>query len=86
MTDKQAEQMISILEKIEKHLQAIDWKFWDLHQQFDRNKTVETEKPVETVAVSDELEILADIVSAPVAAAAPVKQHTLKYPTIEILK
>jgi hypothetical protein len=86
MTDKQADLMISILEKIEKHLQAIDWKFWDLHQQFDRNKTTETETPVETVTVPDELEVLAEIVSAPAATAAPVKQHTLKYPSIEILK
>jgi hypothetical protein len=34
MTDNQAAQMVETLEKIEKHLQAIDWKFWDMYQKF----------------------------------------------------
>lgn len=87
MTDKQADIMISVLEKIEKHLQAIDWKFWELHQQFKGQFDATSETEVSTDV--DELETLAEIVSTPTAAsvatAAAVK-HTLKYPSIEILK
>jgi hypothetical protein len=95
MTDNQTEKIISLLENIEKHLQAIDWKFWDLHQQlqFNKEKTnldVEnTEKPIEEVIINDELESLAEIVSAPATAPEPerpVVKHTLKYPSIEVLK
>jgi hypothetical protein len=93
MTDNQTEKIISLLENIEKHLQAIDWKFWNLHQQFDKEKTnldVEnTEKPIEEIIVNDELESLAEIVSAPATVPEPerpVVKHTLKYPSIEVLK
>jgi len=52
-----------------------------------------TEKPIEEVIINDELESLAEIVSAPATATAttpeperPVVKHTLKYPSIEVLK
>ena len=99
MTDNQSEKIVSLLENIEKHLQAIDWKLWDLHQQlqFNKEKTnpdmENTEKPIEEVIINDELESLAEIVSAPATATAttpeperPVVKHTLKYPSIEVLK
>lgn len=97
MTDNQTEKIISLLENIEKHLQAIDWKFWDLHQQLQFNKekinldAENTEKPIEEIIVNDELESLAEIVSAPATATTPeperpVVKHTLKYPSIEVLK
>lgn len=88
MTDKQADIMISVLEKIEKHLQAIDWKFWELHQQFGKDQSdAVSETPVEIETEVDELETLAEIVSTPVSVTSPaVVKHTLKYPSIEILK
>lgn len=92
MTDKQADIMISVLERIEKHLQAIDWKFWELHQQFGKSQSdTSSETPVEIETEVDELETLAEIVSTPVATLAAVAtpaavKHTLKYPSIEILK
>lgn len=91
MTDNQAAQMVESLEKIEKHLQAIDWKFWDLYQRFSKEdeEASNREKPVKEVNVDDELESLAEIVNdlttAP-AVTAPEVKHTLKYPSIEILK
>jgi len=93
MTDNQSEAIVSLLEKMEKHLQAIDWKLWDLHQQFGKEKmsldAEHTEKPIENEIVNDELESLAEIVSTPtvtpVAENLQVK-HTLKYPSIEVLK
>lgn len=95
MTEKQADTMISILENIEKHLQAIDWKFWDLHQQFGKEKSnvdsTTIEKPVkeEVSVVDDELESLAEIVSTPTVTSVTENlqvKHTLKYPSIEVLK
>lgn len=94
MTDSQSESIVNFLEKIEKHLQAIDWKLWSMHQQFGKetlNVNAEhTETPViEENKVSDELESLAEIISTPVVSKEPEKiavKHTLKYPSIEILK
>lgn len=90
MTDNQAAQMVETLEKIEKHLQAIDWKFWDLYQRFskDDQESSSREKPAKEVKVDDELESLAEIVndSATTMVNTPVVKHTLKYPSIEILK
>lgn len=93
MTDNQTEKIITLLENIEKHLQAIDWKFWNLHQQFGKENTnldmENTEKPIEEVINNDELESLAEIVSTPAIASEPerpVIKHTLKYPSIEVLK
>lgn len=93
MTDNQSDTIISLLDKIERHLQAIDWKIWDMHQQFGKKKlnvdTDHIETPVVEDRVIDELESLAEIVSTPVANSEPVKpivKHTLKYPSIEILK
>lgn len=92
MTDHQSESIVKLLEKIEKHLQAIDWKLWSMHQQFDKetvNVTEHTETPVTETKVNDELETLAEIISTPVASQDPEKiavKHTLKYPSIEILK
>lgn len=86
MTDNQAAQMVETLEKIERHLQAIDWKFWDLYQRFskDESNSSDKEKPIKpTVEVDSDLESLADIVNEPTK---PVVKHTLKYPSIEILK
>lgn len=88
MTDSQAAQMVATLEKIEKHLQAIDWKFWDMHQKFskDESNTSDKEQPVTTtVEVASDLETLADIITT-VDTTPPVVKHTLKYPSIEILK
>ena len=88
MTDAQAAQMVSTLEQIEKHLQAIDWKFWDLHQKFSKNEITDSnkEQPVTTVVETDnDIETLADIINKVDTAPAVVK-HTLKYPSIEILK
>lgn len=86
MTDNQAAQMVETLEKIERHLQAIDWKFWDLYQRFSKEdeETSNREKPAKEVNVDDELESLAEIVN--VSATSPAVKHTLKYPSIEILK
>ena len=91
MTDKQVDKMISVLEKIEKHLQAIDWKFWELHQQFSKSQSdASSETPIEPESEVDELETLAEIISAPAAAVTVTTpdavKHTLKYPSIEILK
>jgi len=91
MTDNQAAQMVATLEKIEKHLQAIDWKFWDMYQKFSKDepnssdKESDKEKPVTTYTteVDSDLESLAEIVNEP---ATLVVKHTLKYPSIEILK
>jgi len=88
MTDNQAAQLVETLEKIEKHLQAIDWKFWDMHQKFnkDESNTSDKEQPVTvTVEVDSDLETLADIITK-VDTTPPVAKHTLKYPSIEILK
>ena len=88
MTDAQAAQMVATLEKIEKHLQAIDWKFWDMHQRFskDETKSSDKEEPVTTVVeTTNDLEDLADIINK-VDTTPPVVKHTLKYPSIEILK
>lgn len=93
MTDNQSETIVKFLEKIEKHLQAIDWKLWDMHQHFGKEipnvSADQTETPVVEDRVIDELESLAEIVSTPVASQEPEKivvKHTLKYPSIEILK
>ena len=91
MTDNQAAQMVATLEQIEKHLQAIDWKFWDMYQKFSKDesnssdKESDKEKPVttSTTEVDSDLESLAEIVNEP---ATLVVKHTLKYPSIEILK
>jgi len=86
MTDNQAAQMVESLEKIEKHLQAIDWKFWDLYQRFskDESNSSDKEQPIApTTEVDSDLESLADIVNE---SAKPAVKHTLKYPSIEILK
>jgi hypothetical protein len=88
MTDSQAAQMVATLEKIEKHLQAIDWKFWDMHQKFSKGEIADSnkEQPVTvTVEVDSDLETLADIITK-VDTTPPVVKHTLKYPSIEILK
>ena len=89
MTDNQATQMIDILHKIEKHLQAIDWKFWDLYQKLGNNNTSnpDVEQPVDSSSVTEEdtVEHLADIINK-VDTAPPVVKHTLKYPSIEIIK
>ena len=88
MTDAQAAQMVSTLEQIEKHLQAIDWKFWDLHQKFSKNEITDSnkEQPVTAVVETDnDIETLADIINK-VDTIPPVVKHTLKYPSIEILK
>ena len=88
MTDGQAAQMVSTLERIEKHLQAIDWKFWDLHQKFSKNEIVDSnkEQSFSTVVETDsDLETLADIINK-VDTVPTVVKHTLKYPSIEILK
>jgi hypothetical protein len=93
MTDNQSETIVKFLEKIEKHLQAIDWKLWDMHQHFGKEKSNIDNEHIETPVVEDrvieELESLAEIVSTPVASSEPEKpvvKHTLKYPSIEILK
>ena len=87
MTDNQAAQMVETLEKIEKHLQAIDWKFWDMYQRFSKEESnpADKEKPVSTpvVEVDSDLESLAEIVNE---TPKPEVKHTLKYPSIEILK
>jgi len=86
MTDNQAAQMVATLEKIEKHLQAIDWKFWDLYQKFskDESNNSDKEQPItSTSEVDSDLESLAEIVNEPTK---PAVKHTLKYPSIEILK
>lgn len=86
MTDDQANRMVDSLEKIEKHLQAIDWKFWDLYQRFNKDETINPniEEPVNNVETDDSLESLADIINKQTPA--PAVKHTLKYPSIEILK
>jgi hypothetical protein len=89
MTDNQAAQIVEALEKIEKHLQAIDWKFWDMHQKFSKDDTTSSdkEKPVAPATeVDNDLESLAEIVNEPVKPAKPIVNHTLKYPSIEIIK
>ena len=83
MTDNQAAQMVETLEKIEKHLQAIDWKFWDMYQKFSKEE-LNKEQPISpTAEVNNDLESLAEIVNEP---AKPAVNHTLKYPSIEIIK
>ena len=89
MTDNQTTQIIDTLEKIEKHLQAIDWKFWDIHQKLGNNNTSNTdvEQPVNLTSIKEEdtVEHLADIINK-VDTVPPVVKHTLKYPSIEIIK
>ena len=90
MTDGQATQIIDTLEKIEKHLQAIDWKFWDLYQKLGNNTTpnLDLEQPVVSSSVKEDetLESLADIINKVDTVPPPVVKHTLKYPSIEIIK
>ena len=90
MTDNQATQMINSLDKIEKHLQAIDWKFWDLYQKFDKDRLInlDSEQLADKIAENENLESLADIINRVEATPStpPVVKHTLKYPSIEILK
>jgi len=85
MTDNQAAQIVETLEKIEKHLQAIDWKFWDIYQKFskDDSNPSNNETPVTDVKADNELDTLAEIINE---SNKPVVKHTLKYPSIEILK
>lgn len=89
MTDNQAAQMVSTLEKIEKHLQAIDWKFWDMHQRFSKDENLDSnkEQPVTTVVeTNNDLEVLSDIINKLDTIPPAVVKHTLKYPSIEIIK
>jgi hypothetical protein len=80
MNEKQAEQMLTHLKRIESLLEAIDWKVWNFHQKvLGEGVSVETAAGAE----DEETEQLAAVIETPRRATPQPTANKNAYPSIE---
>jgi hypothetical protein len=83
MNEKQADDMVKSLKKIESYLEAIDWKFWNLYQRIQKEDQEKEATADDGITTDNELEDLADIITDTTPASNTLKP-VVKYPSIEI--